>query len=179
MGGPGSGGQKGKRGPQQNPKGCSQPCGTFAKYQYHRRRGEDCTLCKEANRDRSRIKQGYQGLVRRTPKERKSAVNNFLIQQQFLRVGCLDCGLQVTERNLCVFDWNHRVPSEKLFTIGEKKHHKSIADLTVEIAKCDLLCANCHRMETQKQRHEGVLGGQRMPHESMLTLFDLQDLHVI
>jgi len=170
MGGKGSGARPGQGAGQ--PRGCSRSCGTKTKYNYHRRYGEDCAVCRQGERDRARIKQGYIGKPKQTSRERKADVKKFLIQQQFLRVGCLDCGLQVTDRNLCVFDWNHRIPKDKLFTIGSEKHNRSIATLIVEIAKCDLLCSNCHRMETQRQREEGVLTGYKVNHGSLLTLFE-------
>ena len=170
MGGKGSG-SKGGPGTGR-PRGCSRPCGTKTKYNYHRRNGEDCAVCKQGERDRARIKQGYIGAVKQTSKQRKMLQNTFCDEMKFKRVGCVDCGLQVNIENLCVFDWNHRNPQDKLFTIGSDKHNMSIATLGVEIAKCDLLCANCHRMETQRQRREGVLTGYKVKHCSLLTLFD-------
>ena len=177
MGGKGSGAKPGQgagklRGPQRNPRECSHPCGTRARYKYHLKYGQDCAICRQGERDRARIKQGYIGKPKQTSKERKAAVKKFLIQQQFSRGECLDCGLKVTNRNLCVFDWNHRIPKDKLFTIGTMKHSHSVATLIVEIAKCDLLCSNCHRMETQRQREEGMLTGYKVKHGSLLTLFD-------
>ena len=44
-----------------------------------------------------------------------------------------------------LFDFHHRDPSKKEFEIGEKL--KCNVDRCIEEAKkCDLLCANCHRV---------------------------------
>lgn len=54
---------------------------------------------------------------------------------------CVDCG----ESRLPCLEFDHRVPSEKLFTIGlymGAPHTK----MKAEIAKCDVRCANCHRI---------------------------------
>ena len=46
-------------------------------------------------------------------------------------------------------DFHHKDPNEKEFciSIGRNKG-LSIESLLKEIAKCDVLCANCHRKET-------------------------------
>lgn len=44
-----------------------------------------------------------------------------------------------------VFDFHHLDPSEKDFHFG-RGHLKSRKTLKLELAKCALLCANCHRL---------------------------------
>lgn len=51
----------------------------------------------------------------------------------------------------CVYDLHHLNPAEKEFTIGEnmlvgEERFKN------EIKKCILLCANCHRLEHNKEQ---------------------------
>lgn len=60
---------------------------------------------------------------------------------------CADCGVQYPHY---VMDFDHRDPAIKLFTIGPKKTCQ-IDRLLAEIAKCDLVCANCHRERTQRR----------------------------
>lgn len=62
--------------------------------------------------------------------------------------GCLDCG----ERNPIVLDFPHRIPSEKLSNINRARTWRWERVLK-EIAKCDVLCANCHRIR-EWERHE-------------------------
>lgn len=54
--------------------------------------------------------------------------------------GCMDCG----EKDVVVLQHHHRVPSEKSFGIGRATGTMSLARLELELAKCDVVCANCH-----------------------------------
>ena len=54
---------------------------------------------------------------------------------------CLDCGIQYP---VYVMQFDHRDPATKSFTIGTKGPRKSPETLLAEIAKCDIVCANCH-----------------------------------
>ena len=60
---------------------------------------------------------------------------------EYLGGKCQDCGLV---SHACVYDFHHRDPSQKDFTLG--KNFKSFASIKDELDKCDLLCANCHRI---------------------------------
>jgi len=44
-------------------------------------------------------------------------------------------------------DFDHREGENKMFSIGSE-NHKSWPVVLAEIAKCDLVCANCHRLRT-------------------------------
>lgn len=54
---------------------------------------------------------------------------------------CIKCG----ENDWRCLDFHHRDPKTKKFTISGQNHSKQA--LMEEIAKCDVLCANCHRKE--------------------------------
>ena len=60
---------------------------------------------------------------------------------------CSHCGLKYDGANCALFDFHHRHPVEKQFTLSLTTIG-SIAWETVmtEANKCDLLCANCHRV---------------------------------
>jgi len=62
----------------------------------------------------------------------------------YLGGACKDCGLKTDI--LAVYDFHHRDQTEKDFTIA--KFITTDFDLVVapELDKCDLLCANCHRI---------------------------------
>ena len=49
-------------------------------------------------------------------------------------------------------DFDHRDPSTKAFALSGKVQLKSAATLLGEVAKCDVVCANCHRVRTRRQR---------------------------
>ena len=56
---------------------------------------------------------------------------------------CVKCGY---DKNLAVFNFHHRNPEEKLFTIDSRQlYAKSWEILLLELKKCDLYCANCHQ----------------------------------
>lgn len=58
---------------------------------------------------------------------------------------CLDCGLQYPHY---VMDFDHRPDAEKRFNISHAGSITSTQALEEEIAKCDVVCANCHRHRT-------------------------------
>ena|ERR1035437_3605597 len=59
---------------------------------------------------------------------------------------CMDCGMVFPPE--CM-DFDH-VRGEKLFNVGEFRFTMSV--LLEEIAKCELVCANCHRIRTAARR---------------------------
>ena len=66
---------------------------------------------------------------------------------EFLRKHpCADCG----ERDVLVLEFDHR--RDKLFEIGKGLHDRSWQSILDEIAKCDVVCANCHRRRTARRR---------------------------
>lgn len=62
---------------------------------------------------------------------------------------CMDCEVQYPD---FVMDFDHRDPAVKSFEISEKIAAYSIEVLEAEIAKCDLVCSNCHRIRTHNRR---------------------------
>ena len=61
---------------------------------------------------------------------------------------CVGCG----ETDPIVLEFDHREQSEKEFDISRKMTNgASWEKLLIEIAKCDVRCANCHRRRTAKQ----------------------------
>lgn len=68
------------------------------------------------------------------------------VQSQKEGIPCSECGIVF---DTVVADWHHRDPSQKLFSIS--CFHRITKDKTKileEIAKCDLVCSNCHRIKT-------------------------------
>jgi hypothetical protein len=62
-------------------------------------------------------------------------------------IGCEDCG----ETHPACLEFHHTDPSEKKFSIGRVRDYLSVRLLKTEIAKCRLLCANCHRKRHWKE----------------------------
>lgn len=47
-----------------------------------------------------------------------------------------------------IYEFHHRDPSTKEFTLGGKDLNRKWEKVMIEASKCDMLCANCH-----KERH--------------------------
>lgn len=61
---------------------------------------------------------------------------------------CVDCG----EKNPMVLEFDHRDDVKKIMTINELVHGGySWEKVEIEMAKCDVRCANCHRIRTAEQ----------------------------
>ena len=59
---------------------------------------------------------------------------------------CYDC--DGTFPTVCM-DFDHRDPNEKLFGVSDGVNGKmNWEKILAEIDKCDLVCANCHRIRT-------------------------------
>jgi hypothetical protein len=78
---------------------------------------------------------------------------------------CIDCEKSYPP---FVMDFHHRDPEDKLFTVNAGTRNKTKA--FEEVKKCDLLCSNCHRTRTHKQRCKGCkhctgvgLHGEKQP----------------
>lgn len=72
---------------------------------------------------------------------------------------CADCG--GTFDPVCM-DFDHRPGEVKLFNIGSTGRNSrgqsrptNLEKLRAEIAKCDIVCANCHRVRTFRKRSHG------------------------
>jgi len=64
--------------------------------------------------------------------------------------GCIHCG----ETNPACLDFHHRDPKTKKFQLATG-WSRAEASIRAEAAKCDILCANCHRkLEAQKRQEK-------------------------
>jgi hypothetical protein len=61
---------------------------------------------------------------------------------------CIDCGSSYPPE--CM-DFDH-VRGVKKFNIGWSIHHQPFKEILEEIEKCELVCANCHRIRTRKRK---------------------------
>ena len=175
MGGPGSGRYK-TIGPRLSQVRPLPPCGTPAMYQRHRKNGEDCSLCRRANTKVSQDRKIKQGLYsQQNSINVRMKMRQMVKDEKLARLCCMDCLMPVTVDITYVFDFDHRDPLDKLFTISSLYKGVSYASLIAEMNKCDLVCANCHRHRTQKQFHTKVLTGFAIrPQAVQLTLFESQ-----
>jgi hypothetical protein len=61
---------------------------------------------------------------------------------------CADCGVTYP---YYVMDFDH-VSGEKLYEVSRLVALGSVSKLVAELAKCDVVCSNCHRERTHRRR---------------------------
>jgi len=65
---------------------------------------------------------------------------------------CQSCSLEYNGKNGCVFQCHHRDPKQKLFGVNTRTLiNYSWTKIKDEIAKCELLCANCHFIKENEE----------------------------
>lgn len=89
----------------------------------------------------------YKKIAMRLRMKRMEFLNRLKMQP------CADCGIQYSP---WIMDFDHRDPSKKSFCISVK-YSWSIDSLKEEIAKCDVVCSNCHRERSYQQRKRGFI----------------------
>lgn len=87
----------------------------------------------------------YNAYMREYHNRRRAEYRNKLRQIKETSDGCLRCD----ETDWRCLDYHHRDPSQKVANVSEVVGRASWTweRVLTEIAKCDLLCANCHRKE--------------------------------
>lgn len=108
--------------------------GVASTYGHHKCR---CDLCYEAVRKKNAARRA----------EGRQLLN------ELKDVPCMDCGGRFPPE--CM-DFDHRDPTQKAFGIGGSVG-LAPARLRAEAAKCDVVCANCHRIRTTAQRAAGLI----------------------
>lgn len=83
---------------------------------------------------------------------RQAATLEFV--RELRRVPCADCGGTFEPYQM---DFDHRDPSTKSFQVtAGRAMLMSRARLLAEIAKCDIVCGNCHATRSARQRAESA-----------------------
>jgi transcription elongation factor Elf1 len=80
-----------------------------------------------------------------TNRKRKAFLTDFVRRAKDFP--CADCGGRFP--SVCM-DFDHL--RDKKFTISQKKHGWGLKTLQAEMDKCDVVCANCHRIRTKERR---------------------------
>ncbi len=68
---------------------------------------------------------------------------------------CSDCG----ERDPCVLEFDHL--GDKSFMVSQGVRDRNWQSVLDEIAKCEVVCANCHRRRTAFRRESRAVVAQR------------------
>jgi len=99
----------------------------------------------DSKRHYQRNKPAY--IARNTLK--KSKLRDFLHKYKEFH-GCCECGGKFP---YYVLDFDHRNPEEKSYQPAKLAETGSWDKMLAEIAKCDVVCANCHRERTHQKKH--------------------------
>lgn len=113
------------------------------------RRGKRLGVCKDCYRqnygDPDRLDETRAKLLKEKNDRRKERCRNYLADI-LMKAKCIDCGIT----DPVVLEFDHRDASVKYRDISLLSNQGSIELLKVEVEKCDIVCANCHRRRTVK-----------------------------
>jgi hypothetical protein len=123
-------------------KKCCGPCHRILDTSYFGSKGTGRIqqFCKECQREYS--KQHY---YERNERQRQRLRE---ILQQAKSTPCQDCGVQYAPH---IMDFDHREGVDKFDHVGRLILYTK-RKLLEEIAKCDIVCSNCHRERTHLRR---------------------------
>lgn len=76
--------------------------------------------------------------------QKTQAVADYKVAQ-----GCTDCGYR---EHPAALEFDHLPGTNKLFNVMEKVGSYSLDKIWAEIAKCEVVCANCHAIRTATRR---------------------------
>ncbi len=86
---------------------------------------------------------------RRRRRESSARAAKFVRQYKLANSRCMDCGLDHPPHRL---DFDHCRGTKSANLSQASRHGWGEARIREEIAKCDLVCANCHRDRTEQRR---------------------------
>jgi hypothetical protein len=112
--------------------------------QWHKDNHEHCLEVRRAYRKKNRAKLKHEN--REYYLKRRAKWLEFF--EQHCDMSCSKCGYS---KSKVALDFHHRDPSKKKFGITEKAMVSIVSEemkalVLTEIKKCDVLCANCHRI---------------------------------
>lgn len=82
--------------------------------------------------------------------------NYALLTRYKTMYGCSECGYK---ENAAALQFDHIHPKDKFKEVSAMYTY-SLTSIKTELAKCRILCANCHAIHTQQQRKDGVFDNE-------------------
>lgn len=79
--------------------------------------------------------------------QERAKANKKWMREYKLAHGCANCGYNAHAEAL---DFHHKDSDTKLFDVGTSKTRR-VKSLLAEMEKCEVLCANCHRVKTHAE----------------------------
>ncbi len=112
------------------------------------------SICRTCARERARAYEHAKRIkgIQRNPSPTKTRIRE-QINEIKLERGCADCGYRVHPAAL---DFDHLPGSEKQHPVAWLISRNRLEDALAEIEKCEVVCANCHRVRTAtRQQYTG------------------------
>lgn len=126
----------------------SRPCSRCSKPVEPGRSDNYCRPCRAlyARERRERLKATQEHPARRERQRERGLARRRQILDAMCLSACQRCGFEPsTDLEWHLLDFHHRDPATKSFEISTSGT-RSIESLIEEAGKCDVLCANCHRL---------------------------------
>jgi hypothetical protein len=82
-------------------------------------------------------------------KAKRSLAKQMAIVNERKACPCTDCGVEYPSY---VMEFDHRPGTVKVAAVAVLARTASLAKVLAEIAKCDVVCSNCHRERTHQRR---------------------------
>ena len=122
---------------------------------FHRNRARSDgrqSTCKECQRayvreHYARQPEYYKAKALESTRERRDSIRQMIRSAKDRP--CADCGKSYP---YYVMDFDHIV-GKKRFDVGRGLSNRTVADIEEEIAKCEVVCANCHREREHLRRN--------------------------
>jgi hypothetical protein len=107
-----------------------------------------CRACQAAYRHEHYLRNKNDYVRRAAQKTAERRIENRRLLRLYLVVHpCVDCG----ETDPLVLEFDHRDPKQKAQAVTWLGKRKRWTIVAAEIEKCDVRCANCHRIRTAAQ----------------------------
>lgn len=92
------------------------------------------------------------GIHRKRHRDKSKAARMHWVRLYKMSMGCADCGYN---EHPAALDFDHKPDTDKIRDIksGQQFGWQALMD---EVAKCEVVCANCHRIRTSERRREVV-----------------------
>ena len=110
----------------------------------------NCHRLRSRTRHRAWLASRTPSVSARTERQRAHWRHSADLLDQLRSVPCSDCGGVFPQ---CAMDFDHRDPATKVRHVT-RMIMGSIERMLAEVAKCDIVCANCHRLRTFNRRSE-------------------------
>jgi ferredoxin len=98
----------------------------------------------------------------REKNQRRLAPRYEILDRIKTEAGCADCGIRDTEHPE-IYDFDHLPEFHKVNPVAWFLTHGTIEDMLAEVAKCEVVCSNCHRIRTRRLRVSNSFGIDRGP----------------